>query len=304
MAAEVREDPEPELRVAALEAFAEGPAEEGLAPLLAACADPCWSVRLTAWRGLGRLREPAAVPPLIAALGRERGRLRDEAGAALSAITGVGLPPDPERWEAWWRSERDRFRVPPRPAAAGRAPEESVARFSSIPIRSERVAFVLDRSASMMDPLERDGAVTKGDLVEAELEAALRRLPAEARFLLVAFGTEAVAFAPRPVPAPAAGRALAWFRKRRPEGRTNLHAGLALALGCEEVDTIFVLTDGAPSAGEHRGRGEVLRETARLNRWRKAVIHAVEVGAEATGRRWEGFLADLAAAHGGVHVRR
>ena len=64
------------------------------------------------------------------------------------------------------------------------------------------------------------------------------------------------------------------------------------------------LTDGAPSAGEHRDRGSILRSVESLNRYRKAKVHTVEIGGGTTGRKWRGFLADLARATGGRYVRR
>ena len=123
---------------------------------------------------------------------------------------------------------------------------------------------------------------------------------------LVRFGTEVEAFRPRPVKNGSCTRraALAWFSKKRPGGRTNLFDALARALGEPAVDTIFVLTDGAPSAGEYRTRTGILMEVARRNRYRKAVIHTIEIGADRTGRRWRGFLADLARRNGGRSVRR
>lgn len=66
----------------------------------------------------------------------------------------------------------------------------------------------------------------------------------------------------------------------------------------------FVLTDGAPSAGEKRGRSEILEAVAAENRYRKAVIHTVEIGGENVGKRWRGFLEQLSRSTGGRHVRR
>lgn len=65
-----------------------------------------------------------------------------------------------------------------------------------------------------------------------------------------------------------------------------------------------VLTDGAPSAGKERTRSGILSAVAHLNRYRKAVIHTVEIGGETAGKKWKGFLAELAARNGGIHVRR
>ena len=66
----------------------------------------------------------------------------------------------------------------------------------------------------------------------------------------------------------------------------------------------YVLTDGAPSTGKYQSRTGVLKEFARLNRYRKAAIHTVEIGGEATGKRWRGFLREIAELNGGKCVRQ
>jgi hypothetical protein len=306
LALRLLDDPEMEPRSAAVAVLGRAPGDAALPVLSRALADPSWSVRVAVYSVLARRREPSSVPVLIRALGGERGRLRDEAGAALSAITGVGLPPDPRAWADWWEREKDRFTPPPEPARAAAGEDASAASFHSIPVRSECMAFLLDRSGSMRDALAREDPITKAALVEQELAMTFGRLEPPARFHLIAFSGGAESFTPRPVVASPAARkaALDWFGDRPVRGPTNLFAALALALSCEDVDTLFVLTDGAPSAGEYRTQASILAAVADLNRWRRAAIHTVEVGHEATGRRWEKFLPKLASANGGIHVRR
>ncbi len=306
LAGKVQSDRAMELRVAALEVIADGPGDEAVPVLATGLQDPCWSVRLTALRSLSRIRRPGAVDALIGSLGLERGRLREEQGRALARLTGVGLPPDRERWERWRLQNPGEIEFPERRAAVSEDSGGSAATFSNIPFHSECVAFVLDRSRSMRDRLEREKDETKGELVLTELHRTLARLSPPAKFLLIAFRTEPVAFSKRAVTASSCARkkALKWFRKLEPTGRTNLFDALSLALAREEVDTVFLLTDGAPSAGEVQSRTGVIEEIAKRNRYRKAAIHTVEIGGEATGRRWKGFLRELAEGNDGVHVRR
>jgi len=295
-----------ELRVAALEVIGDGPGNEAVPVLAAALDDPCWSVRLTAFTALAEIRRPEAVDALIASLGREQGRLREEQGEALARLTGMGLPPVKERWEEWREENSGELQFPEHQKPASEHTDASAATFHNIPFCSAGVAFVLDRSRSMRDRLKREAEQRKGELVEAELTRTLAGLSAPTKFLLVAFRTSPEAFTRKPVTATSCARqkALKWFRKLRPEGRTNLFDAVALALGSEEIDTIFLLTDGAPSAGQYQSRTQIVREIVRLNRYRKAAIHTVEIGGEATGKRWRGFLAELARANGGKHIRR
>ena len=53
------------------------------------CEDPYWQVRLRAARSLGRLREGAAVEPLIVALIHPISNLRKESALALGEIGDV-----------------------------------------------------------------------------------------------------------------------------------------------------------------------------------------------------------------------
>jgi HEAT repeat protein len=306
LAGKVLADRTMEARVAAMEVIGSGPEGEALAVLRSGLDDPNWSVRLTAVRLLAGIRRPEAIDALIGALGTEKGRMREEAGEALVRLTGVGFADDPEVWEKWWAGARSDFEFPEKRVVVRAEADASAATFHSVPFRSEGVAFVLDRSRSMRDHLDREEAGTKGELVETELERTLRRLNTPAKFLLVAFRTEPVPFTPRPVTASCGARqkAITWFKKLPPQGRTNLFDALAMTLMAEEIDTVFLLTDGAPSAGTFQSRTEILAEVARLNRYRKAAIHTIEIGGEATGKRWKGFLKELATANGGKHVRR
>jgi HEAT repeat protein len=58
---------------------------------------------------VGRLRDDAATPQLVALLGHARAAVRDSAHAALRELTGLGFPNDAERWRAWLASEQAWF---------------------------------------------------------------------------------------------------------------------------------------------------------------------------------------------------
>jgi hypothetical protein len=70
------------------------------------------------------------------------------------------------------------------------------------------------------------------------------------------------------------------------------------------VDTLVLVTDGAPSEGKRKTRKAILAGVALLNRYRFVRIHTVEVGAANTSSRWRGFLRDLAEATGGHYLAR
>jgi len=86
--------------------------------------------------------------------------------------------------------------------------------------------------------------------------------------------------------------------KQRPTGGTNLYDGLELALLEEDVDTIFVLSDGMPGAGKYVAKDDILRAVRRLNQTKRVAIHTVSIGMDAD------LMKQLAAQNGGRYVRR
>jgi len=181
-----------------------------------------------------------------------------------------------------------------------------VARFYSIPVDTDRLAFVLDTSKSMLDPAAPGKEATKMELAVAEVAGTLAGLRDGTSFNMLLFGSEVRRWKGRTVPASpeAKHEALRFLQKQTPGGRTNIFDALAASFDDTGVDTVFLLTDGAPSAGEETTRTGFLEGLAHLRRWRPVRVHCVEVGAPNTGARWKGFLADVAAATGGIHVAR
>ena len=83
----------------------------------------------------------------------------------------------------------------------------------------------------------------------------------------------------------------------RPGGGTNIHDALELAFEDERVDTIYLLSDGAPSTGPIVQADELRDEVARWNSVRGVVIHCIAVGQD------HRLLKGLAEDSGGKYVR-
>jgi hypothetical protein len=297
--------------LAALRVLAASDPPAALASARGRLVHPAWEVRLEAAALVAREgADAASVESLLAALRREkRRRVVAALGAALETLTGAPLGEDPGRWQSWWEKHRDgwsRAKAVPAPVPGAPKEEESTARFYDIPVDTDRMVFVLDTSKSMLDPARLGETATKMQLAVAQVAKTFAALKEDASFNLVVFGTEVEAWRPRTAPAGPSAKyeALRFLQKRALEGRTNIHDALAKALEDRDVDTLFLLTDGAPSAGEETTRTGFLRGLAFLRRWRPVRVHCVEVGAQNTGARWRGFLAEVAAATGGVHVAR
>ena len=85
----------------------------------------------------------------------------------------------------------------------------------------------------------------------------------------------------------------------RMEGRgwTNLYDAMAYAFACREVDSIYLYSDGGASKGTFVAAREILE---RLNRFRRIVIHTVEVPGRTNPADNRRLLESLSARTGGT----
>ena len=81
-------------------------------------------------------------------------------------------------------------------------------------------------------------------------------------------------------------------------GGTNLYDGLEKSLMDGNVDTVMLLSDGAPGAGRYVATPDILRAVRRLNQTRRIAIHCVSLGRDSE------LLRRLARENGGKYVRR
>ena len=91
------------------------------------------------------------------------------------------------------------------------------------------------------------------------------------------------------------GEALEYSRGQRPGGGTNIYDALMAAFVDERVDTIYLLSDGDPSAGSVIDPALIRTRIARFNRARKVQIHCIALGAD------NALLKGLAADSGGEY---
>ena len=310
--AKLLQDGDPRVRLSALDAAVgmEGPA--AAEAVVRALGDPVWSVRLQAADLAPRTRDRRVLPALVQALKDERKRVAETAARALVTLTRIPFDPDPAVWTAWLEGDGRTFDPagaapddaprPPPPLPPGSRTVEG-ARFLDLPIVSRHVAFVLDGSGSMKELLS-DGRTRWAEVV-AELEKALPRLSGAAVNVAVFSDEVASAFPHAEVLDATKREALLRFvRGRPPGGRTALYDGIAWGLSDPEVDTLVVLSDGAPSTGTFFTKSDLLAEVRRANRWRRARIDVVAVGAEGVALRWRDALQRIAEDSGGTCLAR
>jgi hypothetical protein len=175
--------------------------------------------------------------------------------------------------------------------------------FFGLRSRIKAVVFVVDVSGSMVEnPKNADSWLR----LEAEVEKAITGLEPRTRFGLVAFSTGAEAYRPELTDARAdeKKRALAWLKKSSPiteylntkdEHLRDKHRSTRADLGLEKAfhmkpDTIFFVSDGAPTGGVTREDVEAKVEKAQAEMPRRVVINAVAYIPDSG----EAFMRDLA----------
>lgn len=216
---------------------------------------------------------------------------------SLRRASGLSHGASGERWLRWARDLPDDWRIgDDAQGRDGAGDEGGSTTFFGLRIVSDRVAFLVDMSGSMWS--ERDGEPRK-DSVDVELEAALRGLPETARFDLVPYTNEPSPWKGELVPASkkTVDRAIKSFRGSGLRGKGNLWDALVPVLRDPEVDTVVILTDGAPTGGT-RWNVDLMRTLLQdENRFRGVTIHVLLFDAsKGLQKRWRKITED----HDGV----
>ncbi len=282
------------VRAAAAEALGATETDEAVAPLVELLqGEERHPVRIACIRALGSSRRRSAVPALIGLLDQMTGLPAREARVALSTMTGMDLGQRSASWRLWWEDHRDTFEPEPRAMIQWNdvAEPQATRAFYGIPVHSDRLVFVLDVSGSMQG--------NRLDRLKKELTTIIDRLPESSRFNMVFFAGSAHPWRNRLQPLTKRNReaAKAEVMGRTAGGGTNLWKGLLEAFDDEDVDTIYLLSDGAPTVGEVTGLATICRRIGELNQHRRVVIHVVVIGMESVRLR------ELALDSGGTYVR-
>ncbi|MEL6715058.1 MAG: HEAT repeat domain-containing protein, partial [Planctomycetota bacterium] len=205
-------DPEVAVRCAALDALADAKAREVVPVAQAQLVADKWQVRASAIRALSLVRDKTSIPLLIERLATEEGRLVEDVGRALNAITGRNIGARAELWERFWNTVANRkgrtYEIPTDEELAKRAAaaKETAKRYSSedavsfggIETPSRAILFVIDVSGSMEDLIvDRDNfdpdlypSWSRMDIVKTELATTIDGLEPYVRFGIIAFATE------------------------------------------------------------------------------------------------------------------
>lgn len=294
--------PDRAVRTTALDFLADLESEKGLAIALAELDDRSWPVRAAAYNYCKRVRSLASVAPLIQRVDAEDGRLKEDVLDTLQSLTARRYP-DTERWHKWWSQVSDSFELVPADALAKKKPAEGKAEhktvtYYDIPLVSHRVSFVVDTSGSMDAKIGTDRKRSRLDEAKRQLRRVVSEIPRTTQFNVVFFSSRARQVFKVITNATEASRksALETVEGLKAGGGTNIFEALERAFDDQDIDTVYLLSDGYPSAGKIQDASALADEVARWNRTRQVRIHCIAIGSNSA------FLRRLAEESGGTYA--
>jgi hypothetical protein len=253
------------------------------------------SVRAQVVENLVSRPNAEALAMLVAMLEKETNkRLFDTIDSALEKLSGLSGGGKPSFWRAWV----DHLGPEWKPATRDAKPRESqgdttAPKLVGQPIVSSQLAILVDFSGSIWE--KREDGKTRKQKLDEEMKKSLEALAPDTLFNVIPYTNEPIPWEKALVTATPANvkRALEFFTKCKASGKGNFWDAAMLALEDPKVDTILVLTDGAPTGG-HRWNVELMHERyVERNRFRHVALDAVIVDAKkGMQERWRKFCED------------
>ncbi len=268
---------------------------KALKAVLAALKDANPNVRSTALTALSKTRSKTMIAPLIDYVGSEQHeRLQIDGLKLLVSLTGVNMELNVADWKKWWKGAETSFKLPEEvDIVVGKT---SVLRKTAEDVKitpkyfgmeitaTNRATFIVDVSGSMAEKvvLESGDKVRKIDVLKRELTQVIGELPDDSHLNIIAFNHTFKPWQKQLVPLKGKGRrnALKYVSTLQAVQATNVYDTLEFALRDKNVDTIFLLSDGEPTAGRFTEIPAILREIKILNRARAVSINGIAFGEE------------------------
>jgi HEAT repeat protein len=286
-------------------------------------------VQAAAARALGDIGTQAAIGKLLRGLDDMANRPAKEAAAYAAAkdaillelkkLTKQDLGEKPAPWQEWWAANKRSFRTDKERAVAKTESEEGKkaergTSFYGIQTSSKRLCYVLDISGSMNEPAAYGGVnYTKMKVAKDEAVRSITALPDDALFNVILFSTTFKPWKKALVQATPAMKKEAkdMIEAIDATGATNIYDSVAKAFELAgrgsfdkgyavALDTIYLMSDGAPNQGLYTDPRDIIRHIVDLNATKKVQIHTIGVGKDHN----EALMRELATLTGGQYVAK
>jgi len=326
-------DADPTTRLAALVVFTERKDPAFVELALKALGDPGWAMRQAAARALAALGDPKAVGALVQQMQSEEGTLLEDFGAALEKLTGQKNGPNPDAWKRWYEDHKGEFagKAPPPPplgkaGAPNRNPLLPPVDYYGIETRSLKLLFLIDCSGSMDEKIRVGGTSaeeSKLSIAKRMLKKAVMQLAPSTQFNVIVFNTDARGMNEKMITATTDNKAVMCNRidELTARGGTYTYGALKLAFGLVDpnvtptapnVDTIFVLSDGAPTEATFEDQVEakpmdpakILESVHSWNPFKAVRIFSIAIDPriDKYGTTFVRFMRELATQNGGTYT--
>jgi len=246
-------------------------------------------------QGLMQVKDREAITHLINLLPDLKGLVQFDVVSHLVAATGQNFGDDAQKWKTWWAAKRGQKDLSEKPTIPPVGNYGNFGEYYGIPVCAKRVVFVLDTSLSM------HGA--KITAAKTELVRAVKELPKEVFFDVIAFDNTVRVWQPELVPAtdPLKRIAVNVVLDQTLKFNTASYDALEAAFTLYP-ETIYFLSDGAPHGGKTDDPKEIISTISGMNRVRRVSIHSIGIDTgdpktDIFGR----FMKELAEANWGVY---
>jgi Mg-chelatase subunit ChlD len=330
------EDKEPPVVIHTLIGLTERKDPETVKAVAECLLHEAWVAQSIAAEALAAIGSKKGIRPLIEAIPQTDGRVQDDINEALKKLTGENYAPDYELWKQWYEEHRAEIEEEEgKPlGGGGQAEPKEPTDYYGIKSRSKRIVYVIDTSGSMEKEIRGGEAVTpkpgekplpsgpKIEIAKSELKNAIRQLPDDAYFNIITFNHLVHRWEKEMVKASQKNKNAAYkfVRRLKPKGSTYTYGALKEAfklagMGARDpqydsgVDTIFLLSDGAPTdqtfpTSKPMDPEIILKAVKEWNQLRKVVIHAIAIDPQISGKAFIRFMRDLARQNGGQYTER
>lgn len=322
-------DPSERVRLEVPESISRLAGVRSLPTLETQLSDPRWRVRLAAARAMADLHVREVVSPLIERLPFEPGRVREDLLNLLERLTAKNYEMDIEAWRKFIKEAPPDFLKEGDAVATGTKaalPKASTGtrqhslgtKYHTIGTMSRRFVLITDLSGSMdadipARPGDTTPAISRLQTAQRELTRLIDGLEPGDNFEMITFRDDARAWKGRLSVASDSTRGAAKneIAAWTPDGGTNVYDALRIAFEMADksmdsvaptdgdFDTLFLLTDGAPSSGAIRDQDLLLDYVTERNRTLQIRIHCISLAGDAQARE---FLKKLSSLAGGGYV--
>jgi len=246
---------------------------------ITALKDKDWRPRMQAVDNLRSTKTKTSVDALITALNDARPVVGVRALTSLQKLTGQPIV-QKDVWPKWWQDNRETFQFPESSDGKTKAKRrQATVAFEGIPLDSDHVAFVLDKSYWMKKRVESSGkSETRDAAALEELRGVVKKLTGtDVEFSIWIYDEEVERLGKKSVKLTkkTAARALKFAAADASGREKNAWQVLEEVVMDPKIDTIYYISSGEADAGLYVHGNRLGRHIADLNRFYKKTIHSI-----------------------------